>query len=99
MAEEGSPDRGQWGRLFAAHVVSSAGDELTRIALPVQVYLLGGGVSDLTLITLGQALPSLVFAPLAGALSDRGYRRVYLIISDLARCVCAAGMMFASTIP
>lgn len=99
MAEASSPDQAQWRRLFAAHVVSSVGDELTRIALPVQVYALGGGVGDLTLITLAQAFPSLVFAPLAGALSDRGHRRVYLVISDLARCACATGMIFAATIP
>ncbi|WP_437589146.1 MFS transporter [Sorangium sp. So ce1000] len=92
----GSP---AWRRLYGAFVISAVGDEFSRIALFARTYELGGSVSSLVGIGLAQALPSLVLAPVVGALSDRGHKRDYLVVADAARCVLTAAVALVGTVP
>jgi MFS family permease len=79
------PSSRAWRRLFSAFVISATGDEFSRIALLARTYELGGSVRSLTWMVLAQVLPSLVLSPLVGALSDRGRKRNYMVITDGAR--------------
>jgi hypothetical protein len=74
-----------WRRLYFAYAISSFGDGFTQIALLAKVYQLGGQVSGLALVAIAQAAPSLFVAPLAGALAERGNKRLLLVAADVAR--------------
>src|SRR6266540_4109249 len=87
-----------WHRLYIAFLISSFGDQFTRVALFAKVYELGGEVSGLTAVVLAQSIPSLIVSPLVGALSDRGRKRDYLLISDLARCILLALIAWCYTL-
>jgi hypothetical protein len=87
-----------WRRLFGAHVISSLGDECTRIALFARVYELGGQIEGLAGVAIAQFLPSIVFAPLAGVLADRGGRKQWLVITDFARAPVLVGIAVAGSL-
>jgi hypothetical protein len=88
----------EWRRLFSAYVISSFGDEFTRIALFARVYSLGGQVEGLAGVAIAQFLPSIVFAPLAGILADRGDRKRWLVLTDLTRAPVLIGIAFVDSL-
>ena len=88
----------EWRRLYAAFSVSTLGDEFTRIALLAKVHELGGETSGLASVVLAQALPGFLIAPLAGALSDRGDKRTYLLVADFARVPVIFAIAFATSL-
>ena len=61
-----------WRKVFFAFSISSLGDEFTKIALMAKVFDLGGSISGLASVTIAQALPSIVIAPLVASFADRG---------------------------
>jgi MFS family permease len=78
--------RGSFARLWLARLVSSAGSEVTAVALPlVAVLTLGSSPFDVALLTAAGYLPSLLFGLAAGSLADRIDRRRLLIAADIAR--------------
>ena len=59
-------------RLWAASAVSAAGDQVTRLALPIlAVTTLGAGPFHVGLLLTFEQLPQLLFTLVAGAWIDR----------------------------
>jgi MFS family permease len=83
--------------LFGTFLLSTAGDELARVALTVLVYQRTQSplLSALT-FAIGH-LPWLLGGPLLSALADRLPRHRVLITADVARAVLLAGMAIPGT--
>ncbi|HET7677385.1 MAG TPA: MFS transporter [Candidatus Limnocylindrales bacterium] len=69
--------------LFSGQVVSGIGSQVTRLALPYQVYVLTGSTLAVGVLTLVQLVPILLFALGAGALADAVDRRRLLIVTQV----------------
>src|SRR3954470_10470046 len=78
--------------LFAAGVLSVAGDQLARVALSVLVFdrTESAGLTALTYALT--YIPDLLFGPLLAGFADRYPRRIVMIVTDLARAVLVAAM-------
>jgi MFS family permease len=83
-AVSGSRHLRNYTLLLSGFVVSSAGDWLYRLALPLLVLKLTGSALQAAVIYSLEYIPYLVFAPIGGAIADRFDRRRLLIRSDLA---------------
>lgn len=68
--------------IWAGQLVSVLGSGLTNFALGVYIFELTGSATQFGLVLLSGTLPSLLIAPIAGALVDRWNRRLVLILSD-----------------
>jgi MFS family permease len=78
--------------LFAAGVLSVAGDQLARVALSVLVFDRTDS-AGLTALTYALTyVPDLLFGPLLAGIADRFPRRRVMIVTDLARAVLVAAM-------
>nr|UXE44599.1 hypothetical protein Hi04_10k_c2835_00003 [uncultured bacterium] len=71
--------------LLLATLVSTAGDQLARVALMVLVYDRTGSALLSGVTYASTFLPALVGAPLLGGLADRRPRRQVMIAADLLR--------------
>jgi DHA3 family macrolide efflux protein-like MFS transporter len=71
-------------------IVSVTGSALTGFALGVWVYQSSHSTTQFSLILLFSMLPSLLVAPLTGALVDRWDRRWVMILSDTGAGLCTA---------
>lgn len=69
--------------VWAGQLVSITGTTLTGFGLQVWVYLETGSVTRLAMVSLAFALPSVLLAPIAGALVDRWDRRLTMLGADL----------------
>jgi MFS family permease len=69
--------------------VSGIGNQVTRIALPFQVYVLTGSTLAIGLLSLFQLIPILVFALGAGSLADVVDRRRLLFATQTALAACS----------
>lgn len=78
--------------LFAAHTVSTAGDQFARVALTVLVYRDTGSPAWAAVTYALTFLPDLVGGPLLAGLADRYPRRAVMVCSDLLRAVLVALM-------
>lgn len=74
-------------------IVSVTGSALTGFALGAWVYQQTRSTTQFSLILLFTVLPSLLFAPLAGALVDRWNRRRVMIAADSGAAVCTGLLM------
>ena len=74
-------------------IVSVTGSALTGFALGAWVYQETHSTTLFSLILLFTVLPSLLFAPLAGALVDRWDRRIVMIASDSGAALCTVLLM------
>ena len=79
--------------LWAGQTVNGLGTQITRLALPFQVYLLTGSTLAIAALTAFQLVPILVFALGAGALADAVDRRRLLILTQAGLCVCSLGLL------
>lgn len=68
--------------IWASQVVSSVGTNITRIALPFQVYVLTGSTLAVAALTAVQLAAILLFAVVAGSLADALDRRRMLIVTQ-----------------
>lgn len=93
------PGSQPWRRLFGAYVISTLGDEFTRVALFAKAYAVSGEVLGVAGVALAQAVPALLIAPVAGALADRGSKRGHLVACDLSRCALLVLIAFTSSLP
>jgi MFS family permease len=80
---DAAPHR-QYGLLLTAFFVSTAGDWLYRLALPLLVLQMTGSALDTALVYTLEHLPYLLFAILGGVVADRVNRRLLLIRTDIA---------------
>jgi MFS family permease len=75
-------------RLWAASAVSAAGDQVTRLALPIlAVTTLGAGPFHVGLLLTFEQLPQLLFTLVAGAWIDRLPKRPVIMICDAGRAL------------
>jgi predicted MFS family arabinose efflux permease len=90
----------QFARLWAAQVVSQAGDWLNRVAVLALIGSLGGrehlvGIGALFGAELAlRLLPSALLGPLAGPVADRVPRRLLMVIADVLRALLVTGLYF-----
>jgi MFS family permease len=85
----------QYRLLFLGQALSILGDRVTGIVLPFAVLAVGGGVSDVAIVSAAQFLPFAVLALPAGVWADRLDRKRILIASDSVRfgCQLVAGVL------
>ena len=93
--ENNKPSRGMTTFILVAvgQIVSVTGSSLTGFALGAWVYEDTRSTTLFSLILLFTVLPSLLFAPLAGALVDRWDRRRVMIAADSGAAVCTGLLM------
>jgi MFS family permease len=81
-------DRGyRW--LWAGQSISGIGNQVTRLALPYQVYAQTGSTLAIAGLTLFQLVPILVFSLGGGAIADAVDRRRMLRITQLGMMACS----------
>jgi MFS family permease len=88
--DDNKPSRGMAIFILIAigQIISVTGSALTGFALGAWVYQETRSTTLFSLILLFTVLPSLVFAPLAGALVDRWDRRRVMIAADSGAALC-----------
>ncbi|MHA6795241.1 MFS transporter [Pseudonocardia bannensis] len=81
--------------LWAAELISAAGDQLARIALAVLVYGRTGSAGWAATVYALTFLPAMLGGVLLGGLADRHRRREVMVVADVAR----AGLVAVMAIP
>lgn len=76
--------------LWSGQVISGMGNQITRVALPFQVYVITGSTLAIGALTLFQLVPILLFALGAGSLADAVDRRRLLIVTQIGLAVCSS---------
>ncbi|WP_182907397.1 non-ribosomal peptide synthetase/MFS transporter [Microbispora sp. H13382] len=77
----------------AGQTLSLLGAALTSFALGVWAYQENGRVLDYALVTMLALLPSLLAAPLGGAVADRVDRRLVMLVCDGVSAVATAALV------
>src|SRR5690348_16964991 len=72
-----------FGLLWAAGLISLAGDWMLRIALPIYVYQLTGSALATSSMLIAGMLPDLLFGSIAGVFVDRWDRKRTMVICNL----------------
>jgi MFS family permease len=75
--------------LWSGQVVNGVGNQITRVALPYQVYVLTGSTLAIAALTLFQLVPILLFALGAGSLADAVDRRRLLMATQAGLAACS----------
>ena len=75
--------------LWAGQVVNGIGTQVTRIALPYQVYVLTGSTLAIAALTACQLVPLLVFSLGAGSVADAVDRRKVLAVTQVGMASCS----------
>ncbi len=84
-------------RLWLAQVVSSAGSQVTTLALPLTAILvLGATPGQMGALGVAIFLPNLLVGLHAGVWVDRARRRPILIGADLGRAICLGSIPVAA---
>jgi MFS family permease len=79
--------------LWSGQVVNGIGNQITRIALPYQVYVLTGSTLAIAALTLFQLVPILLFALGAGSLADAVDRRRLLMLTEAGLAACSLALV------
>jgi MFS family permease len=85
--------------LWAGQVVSGIGSQITRIALPFQVYVLTGSTLAVAALTAVQLVPILAFALGAGSLADAVDRRRLLVVTQTGQAAATAALLILALQP
>jgi predicted MFS family arabinose efflux permease len=81
-----------FGLLWASQMLSSGGNWLLEVAVPVYVFHLTGSARDTGLTVVVEILPQLVLGPVGGVFADRWSRRRVVIATNLL-CVGAVVLL------
>src|SRR5438105_12265685 len=81
-----------YSKLWTAAAISTLGDGIRLVALPLLTATLTRSPTLVSLVTLAGRLPWMLFALVAGALVDRWDRRRVMWIVDTARMALMAGL-------
>src|SRR3954469_14292590 len=81
--------------MIAAIGLSAFGDELAIVALALRVESLTGSAGMVSLLFIVSAVPHVLFAPIAGWLTDRRETMQTLRWCALAQAVVATALAFA----
>jgi MFS family permease len=79
--------------LWSGQVVNGIGNQITRIALPYQVYVLTGSTLAIAALTFFQLIPILLFALGGGSLADVMDRRRLLMATQAGMAVCSLALV------
>ena len=79
--------------MWSGQIISVMGNQITRIALPYQVFVLTGSTLAIGVLSLFQLIPILVFALGAGSLADVVDRRRLLIVTQTGLAICSFGLL------
>lgn len=90
---------GDFRWLWAGQAVNGIGTQITRIALPYQVYVLTGSTLAIAALTLVQLVPILVFALGAGTVADAVDRRRLLLLTQLGLMACSLVLALLAWLP
>ncbi|MGH3755624.1 MAG: MFS transporter [Pseudonocardiaceae bacterium] len=71
-------------RLFAGQLVSLVGTQVTRVAVPLQVYAITGSSLDVGLIGLAGFVPLVAFGLYGGSIADAVDRRKLVLVTSAA---------------
>ncbi|HET9456360.1 MAG TPA: MFS transporter, partial [Candidatus Limnocylindrales bacterium] len=82
--------------LWAGQAVNAIGTQITRIALPYQVYVLTGSTLAVAALTAVQLVPLLVFALAAGSVVDAVDRRRLLLVTQCGLLACSLALAWLS---
>ena len=74
-------------------MVNGIGNQITRVALPYQVYVLTGSTLAIAALTLFQLAPILLFALGAGSLADAVDRRKLLMATQAGLAACSLALV------
>ena len=88
--------------LWTGQAINGVGSQITRLALPYQVYVLTNSTLAIAALTLFQLLPILVFSLGAGSIADAVDRRRMLRITQLGLMACSlflAILAFQPSVP
>ena len=85
--------------LWLGQVVSGMGNQITRIALPFQVYVLTGSTLAIGALVLAQLIPILVFSLGAGSVADAVDRRRLLVITQVGMALTSLALVALALIP
>lgn len=83
-------------RLWAAHGISSVGQQMTAVAVALQVYDITQSSLMVGLVGLAQLIPLVGFGLYGGTLSDAYDRRVVGLITALGLWACSAAFLMQS---
>jgi MFS family permease len=86
---------GNFLKLWAGHGISTFGDMITFLAIPMIVYGITGSKSALSLSVLVRVIPVILIGPFAGALVDRLNRKTIMIWSDILRAMLTLVLLFS----
>jgi MFS family permease len=84
---------GDFARLYAAQLVSFAGDWFATVALVGLVFDLTGSAAMTALALSIQLLGFAVFTPVGGYLADRADRQRLMVGADLVRAILVLGLL------
>ena len=79
--------------LWTGQAINGIGTQITRIALPYQVYVLTGSTLAVAALTAAQLIPILVFALGAGSVADAVDRRKLLLATQVGLLACSAALV------
>jgi MFS family permease len=85
--------------LWSGQAVSAIGNQVTRIALPYQVYVLTGSTLAIAALTLVQLIPILVFVLGAGSLADAVDRRRLLFATNVLLALSSLALVALALMP
>jgi MFS family permease len=85
--------------LWAGQSVSGLGNQVTRLALPYQVYVLTGSTLAIAGLTAVQLVPILLFSLGAGSVADAVDRRRLLLATQLGLMACSAALLLLALTP
>jgi len=85
--------------LWAGQVVNGIGTQVTRIALPFQVYVLTGSTIAIAVLTACQLIPLLLFSLGAGSVADAVDRRRLLAVTQIGMASCSLLLAVLALVP
>ena len=85
--------------LWAGQAVNGIGSQVTRLALPYQVYILTGSTLAIAALTAVQLVPILIFSLGAGSVADAVDRRRLLLVTQVGLMACSAAFVWLALSP
>jgi MFS family permease len=85
--------------LWSGQVVTGMGNQITRIALPYQVFVLTHSVAAVGVLTLVQLVPILAFSLGAGSVADAVDRRRLLVATQLGMAASSLALVWLALQP
>jgi Transmembrane secretion effector len=85
--------------IWAAHSVSTFGDHLTLVALPLATFARTGSALAVGIAAAMEAVTVILFGMLAGVLGDRLRHRHVLVATDAFRALILVALALALTLP